>query len=191
MSARAAALGAVAVAAVAAHAQDATPLLAGRTAAAPGTSLESYLVQPGRLLVERSHALPLIALEGGASLRLEAVVAYEPAREQERVLGVRARLAGAREPALAYLDLHEVEDLARTLAALPAVVESEQGERAAVEIRFWTHGGFGFALGTGSAPARRVLRFAGPPPVEIPISEASLGELRTQLDASRRFLFQE
>jgi hypothetical protein len=181
---------ALAFAAAPALAQDATPFL-GTATAGPATSLESYLVQPGRLLVERTHLLPPVALDRGATLRLEAVVAYEPAREHERVLGIRARLAGVPEPALAYLDLHEVEDLARTLAALPGVVESEREQRSSVEIRYETRGGFGFAIGAGAAPPRRVLRFAGPPAQEITLSEAALGEVRAQLDASRRFLFGE
>jgi hypothetical protein len=176
------------LAAAQAGAQDAEP--APRAEEAPATSLESYLLQPGRLLVERRHALPAIALEGGARLQLEAIVAYEPAREQERVLGVRARVAGA-EGADAYLDLHEVEDLARALAALAGVTELERAEPAAVEIRYFTRDGFGVALATGAAPPRRTIRFAGPPPVELPLSEAALGELRAQLDASRRYLFEE
>jgi hypothetical protein len=184
---------AVALAAAPLGAQDATPHLAGTgpSAAAPATSLESYLVQPGRLVVERTHALPPIALEGGARLALEAVVAYEPAREQERVLGVRARLAGAGAAELAYLDLHEVEDLARTLTALPGVLESERAGKSPVEIRYWTRDGFGVAIGAGASPARPVIRFAGPPLREVPISDPALTELRAQLDASRRFLFGE
>jgi hypothetical protein len=182
---------AIALASGPAGAEDATRLLVGPAPAGPATSLESYLVQPGRLLVERTHLLPAIPLENGASLRFEAIVAYEPAREQERVLGVRARLAGTKEPALAYLDLHEVEDLARSLAALPGIVESEREQHAPVEIRYVTRDGFGFAIGAGAAPPRRVLRFVGPPAQELPLSDAALGEVRAQLDASRRFLFEE
>jgi hypothetical protein len=175
----------------AARAQDATPLLTAPLAGGPSTSLESYLVQPGRLLVERTHLLPPIALEGGSTLRLEAIVAYEPAREQERVLGVRIRLAGPGGPVVAHLDLHEVEDLARTLNALSGVVESERPQKSLVEIRYVTKDGFGFAVGAGAAPARRVVRFTGPPARELALSEAALGELRAQFDASRRFLFEE
>jgi hypothetical protein len=182
---------ALGLAAPAARAQDATPLLGAPIAHGPSTSLESYLFQPGRLLVERTHLLPPIALEGGASLRLEAIVAYEPAREQERVLGVRIRLAGPGGAAVAYLDLHEVEDLARTLGSLSGVVESERAQKSLVEIRYVTRDGFGFAVGGGAAPARRVVRFTGPPARELGLSEAALGELRAQFDASRRFLFEE
>ena len=182
---------ALGLAAPAARAQDATPLLTAPIAAGPATALESYLVQPGRLLVERTHLLPPIALEGGATLRLEAIVAYEPAREQERVLGVRIRLAGPGASAVAHLDLHEVEDLARTLGSLASVVESERAQRSLVEIRYETKDGFGFAVGTGAAPARRVVRFRGPPVREVGLPEASVGELRAQFDASRRFLFEE
>jgi hypothetical protein len=182
---------ALAAAGGAARAEDATPLLGPAAASGPTTALESYLVQPGRLLVERTYGLAPIALEGGARLSLEAVVAYEPAREHERVLGVRARLAGGAGERVAHLDLHEVEDLARSLAALPAVAELERGQQAAVEIRYTTRDGFGVAVATGAAAPRRVLRFAGTPPVAIPLSEAALGELRIQLDGCRRYLFEE
>jgi hypothetical protein len=174
-------------------AEDATALLAGTGASGtgPATSLESYLTQPGRLLIERSHALAPIALDGGRRLFLEAVVAQEPAREQERVLGVRARLGGAGPEALAYLDLHEVEDLARSLAALPAVLETERAQKAEVEVRYVSRDGFGVAVAGGAAAPGRSLRFPGAPPVSVPLSEAALGELRIQLDASRRYLFEQ
>ena len=171
-----------------AGAQDATALLAPAAAPGPATSLESYLFQPGRLLVERSYPLPPISLEGDARLLLEAIVAYEPAREQERVLGVRARLLGVPGARTLHLDLHEVEDLARSLAALPAVLTQEQPQQAAVEIRYTTKDGFGIAVATGAAPARRVLRFPG---VERGLSAPALEELRAQLDAARRYLFEE
>lgn len=188
-AAAAAGLG-LALLAGAGRAQDATAWV-GAGQQGPATSLESYLVQPGRLLVERRYPLPAIALDGGARLVLEAIVAYEPAREQERVLGVRARLLGGPEARTLHLDLHEVEDLARTLAALPAILAQEQPREAPVEIRYVTRDGFGVALATGGATARRVLRFGGAPPREMPISAAALEELRVQLDASRRYLFEE
>ncbi|HVH05872.1 MAG TPA: hypothetical protein VNE71_07740, partial [Myxococcota bacterium] len=54
---------ALGLAAGAGRAQDATPFLSGAAASGPATSLESYLLQPGRLLVERTHLLPPIALD--------------------------------------------------------------------------------------------------------------------------------
>ncbi len=156
-------------------------------AGAPATALEAYLGAPGRLLVERTYALPPIALDAGERLLLEAIVAIEPGREQERVLGVRVSAAGA----VAYLDLHEVEDLARSLAALPAVLEPERAQEAAVEIRYRTRAGFAIAIATGAAPPRRALRFEGTPPLELGLSPSALEELRTQLDACRRYLFAE
>jgi hypothetical protein len=187
--------GAVACAALAlagtARGQDAAPWLVPPAAGGATTSLESYLEQPGRLLVERHHALPAIGLEGGVRLVLEAIIAYEPAREQERVLGVRARLSGAGEPRIVHLDLHEVEDLARSLAALPGVIELERAQQAAVEIRYITRDGLGVAVATGASPARRLLRIAGPPRLELPLSDAALEQLRAQLDACRRYLFEK
>jgi hypothetical protein len=173
-----------------AGAQDATGLVgAGDAAGAAATSLESFLVQPDRLIVERSEALDPIGTEGGAQLALEAVIAYEPGRPQERVLGVRARLVGREPPALAYLDLHEVEDLARSLAAVPGVLELERGNPGDLSLRYVSRDGFGVTLEVKRAAVQRRLRFARPEPVEVGLSEAALAELRVQLDGSRRYLF--
>lgn len=173
--------------AAASRAQDASPLVAPSPPAP--TSLESYLEQTGRLLVERRFALPAIAV-GELRIVLEAIVAFEPAREQERVLGVRARVRGPGGARTVHLDLHEVEDFERTLAALPGVVDLERTQKAAVEIRYATRDGLGVAVSTGASPARRVLRLAGEPPLEAPLSDHALEELRAQLDACRRYLWE-
>jgi hypothetical protein len=182
-----------ALAARAAPAQDATAYTLG-AAPAPSTTLETALTQPGRLVVERTRALPPIALDGGARLVLEAVVVLEPSREQERVMGVRARFEGAGRTgraALAFLDLHEVEELARSLAALGAILDQERGQETAVEVRHTTRDGFGVAASAGAAPRRTWLRLGGEPAAELAISEAGLAALRDQLDACRRFLFEQ
>lgn len=170
-----------------AGAEDAT----GQAGDGGATSLENYLTQPDRLLVERSYPMPAIGLEGGVRLALEAIVAYEPGREQDRVLGVRVRALGAGGARPVYLDLHEVEDLARSIAALPNALEPERGRKTPVEIRFATRGGFGVAIATGSAPRRREVRFAGPPSLSFTVSQAALDELRAQLDACKRYLFEK
>jgi hypothetical protein len=174
-----------------AGAQDAGGLVgAGSGAAgAAATSLESFLLQSDRLIVERSEALAPIGTEGGAQLALEAVIAYEPGRPQERVLGLRARLVGREPSALAYLDLHEVEDLARSLAAVPGVLDLERGNPGELSIHYVSRDGFGVTLAVKRAGVQRRLRFARPEPIEVGLSEAALTELRVQLDGSRRYLF--
>lgn len=170
------------------RAQDASPLVGPSAGEAP-TSLQSYLEQPGRLLVERRFSLPAIAV-GELRVTLEAVIAFEPAREHERVLGVRARVSGPAGSRTVHLDLHEVEDFERSLGALPGVVNLERAQKAAVEIRYTTRDGLGFAVSTGASPSRRVLRLPGPPLIEAPLSDKALEELRAQLDACRRYLWE-
>jgi hypothetical protein len=174
------------------------PAPAAAALGAPGagapTALEAWLALPGRVVVERTRALPAIALEGGAQVALEAVVAFEPVREQERALGVRVQLRGshrAGRAALAYLDPFEIDDLARTLAALPALEKLESASGAAAEIRHVGRDGFGVVvrLAPGAPAPERALRFAGDPPLDLPASEAALAELRRQLEAARGFLF--
>ena len=125
---------------------------------------------------------------------LEAVVAFEPVREHERALGLRVRLQGterAGRAALAYLDPFELDDLARTLAALPGLERLERESGARSEIRHLGRDGFGVAvrLAPGAATPTRALRFAGDPPLDVPASDAALAELRRQLDTARRLLF--
>jgi hypothetical protein len=166
----------------------------GAPGAGATTALEAWLAQHGRVVVERTRALPPIALGGGAAIVLEAVVAYEPVREHERALGLRIRLSGterAGRAGLAYLDPFEIDDLARTLAALPGLERLERASGAASEIRHLGRDGFGVVarLGPGAATSERAVRFAGDPPVEFAASDAALAELRRQLDAARGLLF--
>jgi hypothetical protein len=176
----------------AAAAPAAAPEAAG---AAPATALEAWLARPGRVVVERARALPPIALASGARLVLEAVVAFEPVREHERALGLRVRLEGgerAGRAALAYLDPFEIDELARTLAALPGLERLEREGGARAEIRHVGRDGFGVVarLAPGAASPVRFLRFPGDPPLELPASDATLAELRRQLDAARGLLFE-
>jgi len=166
----------------------------GAPGAGATTALEAWLAQPGRVVIERTRALPPIALAGGAQVALEAVVAFEPVREHERALGVRAELRGTERSgraALAYLDPFEIDDLARTLAALPGLEKLERTSGAASEIRHVGRDGFGVVvrLVPGAPTPDRALRFAGDPPLDLPASDAALAELRRQLDTARGFLF--
>jgi len=170
------------------------PAAPGASTRDAATSVEAWLARPGRVVVERRRPLPAIALGGGARIALEAVVAFEPVREHERALGVRVRLldgARAEEDDIAYLDPFEVDDLARTLAALPALERLERSAEGPAEIRHVSRDGFGVlvSLSSPSAAPRRALRFPGDPPHRLPLTDAALAELRRQLDAARSFLF--
>lgn len=169
-------------------------LATGTPAVAGGTALEAWLTRPGRVVVERTRALPPIALGDGAAVLLEAVVAFEPVREHERALGARVRLRGTERTghaALAYLDPFEVDDLARTLAALPGLERLERASGGASEIRHLGKDGFGVVvrLAPGGGAPERSLRFAGDPPVDFAATDAVLAELRRQLDEARSFFF--
>jgi hypothetical protein len=162
--------------------------------ALPPTALENWLTQPGRVVVERTRTLPPITLGGGVRLALEPIVAFEPVREHERALGVRVHLVGAGRAgraALAYLDPFEIDDLTRTLAAVPTLERLQRGSRDTIAIRHVSRDGFGLliSLPTGGGSVRRAVRFPGDPPLDLDAPDAALAELARQLDTARAFLF--
>jgi hypothetical protein len=207
-AAAAAALSALAFAAPA-TAQDATGFVPGATAPAPlggatssllvgthPTALEGFLETPGRLLVERRARLEPIALSQGVVLRIEPVVAFEPTREQERMLGVRMFVDGtalADRDAVVYLDLHEVDGLVRGITLIPSLLEGEMPQpRGEIEIHHETLDGFVIQSTRRAGDVRSVLRIERPEvEAEIPVTSAALASLSEQLDASRRFLFEQ
>jgi hypothetical protein len=161
--------------------------------AVPATALETWLTQPGRVVVERSRTLPPITLGGGVRLALEPLVAFEPVREHERALGVRVHLVGAGRAgraALAYLDPFEIDDLTRTLAALPTLEQLQGPSRDAIAIRHLSRDGFGlFVSMSPGGSIRRAVRFPGDPPLDVDAPDSALAQLAHQLDAARAFLF--
>ncbi len=101
-------------------------------AAPPASELRKLIEQPNKVVVTRRRVFKKTPLAGGA-LEVSAIGAFEPGREDERLLGVRIDLD---HPSLApadrthYLDLHEVEELLRAIDLLEQVAaEGGKGHR--------------------------------------------------------------
>jgi len=178
-----------------AAAQDATPLL---EALSPFdgqmTALEQYLGERDRLIIERIHRQPTLSLAGGASLEMEAVVAFEPARLEERMLGIRIRVEGTSlrgRAAITHLDLREVEELVRAIDLMDELLANEPGD---AEVRHISRDGFGVVATRKEGRITFSVRLYGAPdgePVEAPVDAATLAVLRGQLEDSRLHLFQQ
>jgi hypothetical protein len=200
VSARGAALAAVLLLAVPADGQDATPLLeASLPDAADGageTELERYLDQRDRLVVERLQRQPPLALGGGVALEVEAVIAFEPARLQERMLGIRVRLTGtdlSGEAALTHLDLREVEELVRAIDLMDELIAT-QSEESDAEVRHVSRDGLGIVATRTAGVSRFAIRLYGEPdtdPHEVAVPHETLVALKGHLERSRSYLFQQ
>jgi hypothetical protein len=157
------------------------------------TALESYLERPGILLVTRHHPLAPVALRGGRELRLDAITAYEPGMQHQRVMGIRIQIEGpelAAEERVFYLDVHEIEELVRAIDVMRNAIrekrrapESEQTEMSIatldglrLEVRF-TAGGASAYLRT--------------PATTLDFPPAALETLGARLEAGRAHLFAE
>lgn len=190
-----AALGVVLLLTVPGLAQDATPLLEALGPDVNDTAFEQYLDERDRLIVERIHRRPPLPLSAGASLEMEAVVAFEPARLQERMLGIRIRIIGTAltgRAALSHLDLREVEELVRAIDIMDELIAVEPGE-SDVEVRHVSRDGFGIVARRVGGRRLFAIRLHGAPetdPVEIEIVRSTLAAFREHLDQSRRYLFE-
>ncbi|MGI9431857.1 MAG: hypothetical protein ACR2PQ_06575 [Myxococcota bacterium] len=195
---RGAALAAVAgglLATAPAAAQDATPLLETLAPSDGGlTALERYLGERDRLIIERIHRQSTLALDGDVFLDMEAVVAFEPARMEERMLGIRIRVQGTRlqgQAALTHLDLREVEELVRAIDLMDELLANEAGD---AEIRHVSRDGFGVVAKRTKGRITFSVRLHGAPdgePIEAAVDAATLTALRGQLEDSRLYLFQQ
>jgi hypothetical protein len=160
------------------------------------TQIESYLEAPGRLLVERRSSLDRIPLSGGATLRLEPLVVFEPGHEEERMLGIRMHVESdsvSGRDAVVYLDLPEIENLIRAIDLIPTLFEMETAPPSGeIEAQHETLDGLVVsAIQRGNTVRRRVQIEREQSNAEFGIDEGGLATLREQLDASRRFLFEQ
>ena len=154
MRARVLGLALAILAAAGAHAQEEPE---PEPAAAEGTrsALRAYIEQPGALVVSRRWPMPDVPLDGGARVRVSGVAAYEPGRQNERLLGLRVEVAGdgiAEADAVHYLDLHEIEALLGSMRQLEELLPDGgvlEAEMVTVE---------GFGVGRRVSPAGDVFR---------------------------------
>ena len=155
------------------------------------TALESYLEQPGILLVQRHHPLPTVVLHGGGEMRLESVAAHEPGMQHQRIMGVRVELEAAGlsdEERVFYIDVHEIEELVRAIGFMTSATAAEQSAQGdeQTEISIATRDGLEVAALFTADGARYVLRT---PSASFAVGPVALTALRVALDQAREHLF--
>ena len=155
------------------------------------TALESFLEEPGVLLVKRHHPLAPVQLQGAGKMRLDAVVAYEPGMQHQRVMGILAEVDApglADEDRVFHIDVHEIEELVRAIGYMTSPPEGKESVRGndRTEMSISTRDGLEVGIlvtagGTGS--------FLRTPSASFEIQGAGLQTLRERLDEAREHLF--
>lgn len=165
---------------------------AGAIAVAPPpiSALRALVEAPSKVVVTRRRVFPAIPLAGG-SLVVSGIGAFEPGREDERLLGVRLDVEHpslADDDRLTYLDLHEVEELIRALDVL-AVVAAEGGQGHTTEADFETIEGLRIGVSVANGNAVWWVRPKRSPDGPIAVAGTNLSGLARNLVAARDALF--
>ncbi|MCP3986643.1 MAG: hypothetical protein GY723_19845 [bacterium] len=155
------------------------------------SELRIFLEQIGRVLITRQNPLTPIALQGGGSVQVSGVGAFEPGLESQRLLGLRIDLdAPDLEPEerIAYLDLHEIEELLRGMAGLGMVV-AEQGRGLETEAHIITLEGFGVGVRIDQGVIRYQVRGGEAGRILGHLSPEGFANLEDQIETARDRLF--
>jgi hypothetical protein len=155
------------------------------------TSLETYLERPGILLVTRRHPLPAVVLHGGGEMQLEAVAVHEPGLRHQRMMGIRVELDATgltEEERVFYIDLHEIEELARAIGFMTSATAAEHSAQGSdrTEMRISTRDGLEVAALFSAGRPRYSLRT---PSASFSVGPVSLTALGVALDQAREYLF--
>jgi hypothetical protein len=97
--------------------------------AAPSTRLEAFIGTRGEMVVKDFYELGAFTGQIG-SMKIDALVAYQPGQEQQRVRGLRiAVTSGGRieNTETAFLDIEEVESLSSALAYMADAEQNKKG----------------------------------------------------------------
>ena len=155
------------------------------------TALENFLEEPGVLLVKRLHPLAPVQLQGGATMWLDAVVAFEPGMQHQRGMGIRAEIDApglADEERVFHIDVHEIEELVRAIGYMTSPPEGEEPVRGndRTEMSITTRDGLEVGTLVTAAGTGSFLRTAS---ASFEIRGAGLQTLHATLDEAREHLF--
>ena len=155
------------------------------------TALENFLEEPGVLLVKRHHPLAPVQLQGGGTMRLDAVVAFEPGMQHQRVMGIRAEIDApglADKERVFHIDVHEIEELVRAIGYMTSPPEGEEPVRGndRTEMSITTRDGLEVGTLVTAAGTGSFLRTAS---ASFEIRGAGLQTLHATLDKAREHLF--
>ena len=156
------------------------------------TALRGEIERPGVLIVTRSDAHPPVALAGGARVVVHGVGAFQPGREEQRVLGIRIDVSAkglSAEEGRSYLDIHEIEALLRSMTLLTQLTREPAGELE-TEADFKTIEGFTVGIHVAGRRVQHFVRTGREEPIQLGLSAADFNQLRQTLEATRDGLFQ-
>lgn len=171
------------------QAQPAQPAAGGSVGTT--SDLRRFLEQIERVLVTRRQAQAPIAIQGGGSLVVSGMGAFEPGLESQRLLGLRVELELASlEPGerVVYLDLHEIESLLRGMASLQ-LVAAEGGRGLETEARIVTVEGFGLGVWVHEGAIHYQIRWGPGSRVLGRLSAENFATLQDQIETARDRLF--
>ncbi len=155
------------------------------------SELRRFLEQTGRVLVTRQSPQPSIPIQGGGSLMVSGIGAFEPGYESQRLLGLRVDLDAAElepEERVAYLDLHEVETLLGGMASLE-LVASEGGRGLETEAHIVGVEGFGLGVWVKEGKVRYQVRVGRDARVLGRLTAGHFATLREHIERARDRLF--
>jgi hypothetical protein len=145
---------------------------------------------PGRVVVVRHAALPAIPLQGGGTVQIESIGAFEPGYETERLFGVRIRVERDELPEherTFYLEPRDVDPLARAIDTLEQVAAS--ATQNATDAEFHVPDGFGVGFRTLDGKTERFVRASRGETRRFVLPRDGLVRLRDGIEAARRGIF--
>lgn len=112
----------------------------------PATKLEQFLAKKGKLIIKDSEEAGVLKGQYGTKITVDALAIYEPAKEAEKIRGLRIEVYGGgrlERSDASFLDMDEVESLSQAITYMISLLEKWQGKsREYTEVIFSTKGDF-------------------------------------------------
>ncbi len=112
----------------------------------PATKLEAFIAKKGKLIIKDSYEIAQISGMYGASIKLSAMLLYEPAQESQKLKGLRIEIneAGRIQRAnVSFLDFDEGESLLKAVNyMIDLSTKWKDIDKEYTEVTFSTRGDF-------------------------------------------------
>jgi hypothetical protein len=145
---------------------------------------------PGRVVVVRHAPQPAIPLQGGGTLEIESIGAFEPGYEEQRLFGIRLTLNRPELPEderTFYLEPRDVDPISRALDAIEQVAASVSPN--ATDAEFHVPEGIGFGFRTVGGKGERVVRASRGALRRFVLPGDGLARVKDALEAARAGIF--
>jgi hypothetical protein len=156
---------------------------------APLTKLEAFAARKDVVITTETYFAGSIAGENGCTVRLQAIILYDAAREANKVLGLRVEIREGQQKdehdAVAFVDFDELQSLSR---AIPVLLDLNQkgaslANPVAKELSFSTVGGLTFTMVQRTTDRQLVVAHNLTPERTCTLSRAgAIDELRLAID---------